>query len=54
MVGEAVGEVAEMDAGLVRRKDRAERLLAAFELRYGAMAVLFAEYVAFPLTVTMR
>ena len=52
MVGEAVGEVAEMDAGLVRRKDRAERLLAAFELRYGAMAVLFAEYVAFPLTVT--
>ena len=52
MVGEAVGEVAEMDAGLVRRKDRAERLLAAFELRYGEMAVLFAEYVAFPLTVT--
>ena len=52
MVGEAVGEVAEMDAGLVRRKDRAERLLAAFELRHGAMAVLFAEYVAFPLTVT--
>ena len=46
MLGEA------LDAGIVRRRDRAERLLAAFELRYGAAAVLFAEYVAFPLTVT--